>query len=296
VHRPPTPESRRAEIEGLVAVGAVLLIGFMGSVLFAASVGLVESDDTPGVFARIVMFCFGGTMFLIAGFIGWRMTAELVGRPPKDYFGILWEVTTRTFGRIELRSCAAAAMLAPLVYALFTPHAVAAWWRPSAEVLMTLMPLEFLVIHGFPFLVFLALLVRGSQGIPRWCWIGVMLLLILMYGALAWQEAGGLLGVLALLWLITPNILAFGRAEDDWHLRVAAVTRWVLRFVVFAAFAILLDERSLRGEGNIRLGAAYFSAILLLELFRIFELPLDIADQWSKIPGARRSALLPPST
>jgi hypothetical protein len=295
VHRPPTPESRRAEIEGLLAIGMVTLVAFMGSFVFAASLGLVDNGERPTILARIVMFCFGGTLLGMALFIGWRMTAELLGRPPKDYLGILWRLATGAFERIDLRSTLAAAMLAPLVWAYVTPHATAAWWRPSADSLIALIPLEFLLIHGFPFLVFLALLIRGTEGWARRFWIGAILLLILLYGALAWQEAGGLLGLLALLWLIAPNILAFLKGDDAWHLRIAAGARWLLRLVTLFGFSIILEQNSLRGEGNLLLGAVYFSAILLLELFRIFELPIDIADHWATIPMARRRDLLPRS-
>ncbi|MDP9143954.1 MAG: hypothetical protein M3N43_04545, partial [Actinomycetota bacterium] len=192
-------ESRKAEVEGLLAVGMVILIGFTGSVLFGTSVGLVEPDDAPGLFARIVMFFFGGIMLFMAGLLGWRITAELLEFPPNDFLGIAWRSAATMFDRIEPRSCIAAAMLAPLVWAFLTPWAPPTWWRPSSDALIALIPLEFLLIHGFPFLVFLALLIRGTEGKVRWFWIGVMLLLILMYGALAWQEAGGILGLLALL-------------------------------------------------------------------------------------------------
>lgn len=296
MNRPPAPTSRRAQQEGLIGIGVVLMVGFAGALVFAASLGLVESDDTPGVFARIVMFGFGGVLLGVSGFLAWRITAELVDLSPKDHLGIVVRVLRETFERVEFRSVVSALLLAPLVWAFLTPRALAGWWRPSAEALIALIPLEFLLIHGFPFLVFVALLVRGTAGWARGIWVAVMLLLLLMYGALAWQEAGGVYGLLGLLWLIAPNILAFLRSDDAWHFRVAAVARWLLRLVVFFGLAILIDERSLRGEGNLRLGALYFSAILVLELFRVFELPLDIADKWAELPESRRRSLLPPST
>jgi hypothetical protein len=288
-----TPEHRKAETEGLIGMGMILLVLFTSTFLVAASLGLVATDDRPGIFARIVMFGFGGTLLAVGCFLAWRIASELMDHPPEDGLGLAYRLVTGALGRIELRSVGGALVIAPLLWFLLTPGAPLSWWRPSRESLIALVPLEFLVIHGFPFLVFLALLVRGTARWARAFWAAVLLLFMGMYGALAWQEAEGLTGVIALLWLITPNILAFLNGADAWHQRVAAVARWLIRLVVFFGMAIILDHRSLRGEGNLALGAAYFGAILLLELLRIFDLPLDIAARWATLPADRRRHLLP---
>ena len=79
MHHPPTPPHRKAATQGLLGAGIIVLMLFMSSFLLAGALGLIESGDRPGIGARVVMFCFGGIIFGMASFVGWRIIAETVG-------------------------------------------------------------------------------------------------------------------------------------------------------------------------------------------------------------------------
>ena len=115
----------------------------------------------------------------------------------------------RLVQRVTPASAGAALVLLPLAWAYQHPDGPAAWWRPSADMLMSMVLIEFLLIHGFPFLVFAASLVRVADGRKRVAFGVALGALILLYGAFAWSAGGGWPGVVGLAWLAAPNVLAF---------------------------------------------------------------------------------------
>jgi hypothetical protein len=77
---------------------------------------------------------------------------------------------------------------------------------------------------------------------------------------------------------------------------MTAVVRWMVQLVTFFGVALAVDHRELRGEGNLEVGLYYFALQTLVELFRVSEIPLDLAPRWARIPARRRHAVLPPAT
>jgi hypothetical protein len=158
--------------------------------------------------------------------------------------------------------------------------------------LMSMVLIEFLLIHGFPFLVFAAALVRVADGRKRILFSVALGTLILLYGAFAWSAGGGWQGVAGLAWLAAPNVLAFLHRGDAWAMRMAAIGRWVIRFIAFFGIAMFMEDRSLRGAGTLPLGAWYFAVMVGCELFRVFELPLDLSAAWVNVPADQRRKVL----
>lgn len=282
------PARSNPQTQFLVALGLTALLLFMGLPLVLIGVGVLRTDDVPGVAGRIAMVVFG-TAISMAGVVqAYRMVRVFSRVPDAGAPMVIAAALVRLVQRVTPASAGAALVLLPLAWAYQHPDGPAAWWLPSADMLMSMVLIEFLLIHGFPFLVFAASLVRVADGRKRVAFGVALGALILLYGAFAWSAGGGWPGVVGLAWLAAPNVLAFLHRGDAWTMRVAAIGRWAIRFIAFFGIAMFMDDRSLTGAGTLPLGARYFAVMVACELFRVFELPLDLSAAWVALPADRR--------
>ena len=280
----------KPELQMALHFGIAALLTLTGGVLVLMSVGLVETDDPPSGFGRVVAFLFGGAVLAVGiGLVVGPLWLIAHAQGARDGWGALRMGLARLVRRVDARSAGAAALLVPLVagYAGALQGGPTFGW--SRQALIDLVLIEFLLVHGFPFLVFAATIASAPE---RWLRIGgwtAVLLLSAMYCAFAWG-AGGPWGVAELVYLALPNVLAFARAPEDGGIRARAVLRWVVKIVSLVAIAVVLNERSLQGDGNLTLGFFYFSFMALVELFRVIEIPLDLGPYWARVPVQKRRA------
>lgn len=265
---------------------------FGGSTITLMAVGVITPDDAPTPFARIVAFLFGGAV-LVAGIrlLVQPLRTLAAAQGAHAWPGIVALGVRRLAQRVTWQSAGAAAFLVPLVWAYWRElqdQPLGGW---SRDTLIGLVGLEFLLIHGFPFLAITATFARAPDGKVRAGGIVAVALLLALYSAFAWEAGGGLAGVGALLYLVLPNVLAFAQRTHDWTVRATAGARWVEKLITFFGIAMLLDERSLRGPGNPRVGLAYFAVQALIELVRGADLPLDLGSAWARLPAWERHRL-----
>ena len=272
----------------LMALGLTALLLFMGVPLVLVGTGVVRTDDAPGVAGRIALVVFG-TVISMAGVVqAYRIMRAFSPVPDAGAIIVVVAALVRLVQRITWTSMGAALLVVPLAWSYQHPEGPAVWWRPSADMLMSMVLIEFLLIHGFPFLVFAASLVRVADGRKRIAFGAALAGLILLYGAFAWSAGGGWQGVAGLAWVAAPNVLAFLHSRDAWAQRMAAISRWAIRFIAFFGIAMLMEDRTLTGAGTLPLGARYFAVMVGCELFRVFELPVDLSAAWVTLPAHRR--------
>lgn len=279
------PPQRRFVLQ--LGIAAFML--FMGSGLALMAVGVIEPDEPVGPAARVVALLFGGVIIVMGGAMvvpALRTLAAAEGA--RDWLSTTVLGLRRLAARVTWRSLAAAALLVPLVWAYWrelrgTP--LAGW---SRETLISLVALEFLLIHGFPFLVIAASFARLPERKPRLGGIVAVALLLALYSAFAWGVGDGPWGIVSLLYLALPNVLAFARQSHEWTVRATAVARWVEKLITLVGIAMLLNERSLQDAGNLRLGLFYFGVQALIDLVRGADLPLDLGAAWARLPEERR--------
>jgi len=273
----------------LLQLGIAALMLFMGGAVVLMAVGVIEPDEAPSPGGRIAAFLFGVVLLVVCNvMVVPALRALAAAQGARDWPAAVVLGCRRLAARVTWRSLAAAVLLAPLVWAYWRElhdRPLAGW---SRDTLIGLVVLEFLLIHGFPFLVLAATFARGPERKPRLGGIVAVAVLLLFYSAFAWDAGGGLTGVVALLYLALPNVLAFAHRAHDWTVRATAGARWIEKFITFFGIAMLLDERSLRGPGNLRLGLFYFGVQALIELVRGADLPLDLGAAWARLPEERR--------
>ena len=282
------PARSSSQNQFLMGLGLTALLLFMGVPLVLIGVGVLRTDDVPGVAGRIAMVVFGTAISMTGVVQAYRIMLAFSRVPDAGALIVVSAALVRLVQRVTWTSAGAALLLVPLAWAYQRPDAPSAWWRPSADMLMVMVLIEFLLIHGFPFLVFAASLVRVADGRKRVAFGVALGALILLYGAFAWSAGGGWRGVLGLAWLAAPNVLAFLHRGEAGTMRVAAIGRWAIRFIAFFGIAMFMEDRSLTGTGTLVLGARYFAVMVACELFRAFELPLDLSAAWVALPADRR--------
>ena len=282
------PARSNPQNQFLMALGLTALLLFMGVPLMLIGVGVLRTDDVPGVAGRIAMVVFGTAISMTGVVQAYRIMLAFSRVPDAGALIVVSAALVRLVQRVTWTSAGAALLLVPLAWAYQHPDAPSSWWRPSADMLMAMVLIEFLLIHGFPFLVFAASLVRVADGRKRVAFGVALGALILLYGAFAWSAGGGWQGVVGLAWLAAPNVLAFLHRGEAGTMRVAAIGRWAIRFIAFFGIAMFMEDRSLTGTGTLPLGARYFAVLVACELFRVFELPLDLSAAWVALPADRR--------
>ncbi len=293
-----TPRRKEpGQLQFVIHVGLAAFMVFLGGGLALMAVGLIQADEYVGLGPRIVAFLFGGGI----AFLGVRFTlltlrtlADAAGERDRHAW---WLMGVRGLARrVDAQSLLAAVTLLPLVAGYWREVLGGNWWGPSQETLIGLVPIEFLLLHGFPFLAIAATFARLPDRVPRWIGSAAVAGLLLLYSAFAWGVFEGPSGVLALLYLSVPNVLAFARHQNDWTVRAAAGTRWGTKFILFFSVAMLLNERSFQGRGALSLGLWYFGILTVIELFRVAELPVDLAEVWARLPAQQRMRSAPLGT
>lgn len=149
------------------------------------------------------------------------------------------------------------------------------------ETLAAAVNIEFLTIHAFPFLVIGVGFLIASEGATRAIAATVTLIVAVGYGVLAWVYGGGIAGIGWLAYLLFPNLLVFVRADRSAESIVLAVSRWCIKFALFAFVAGMLGDGGKTSAATVVVGAAYFTLLAALELVRAVEVPLDLAQAWS---------------
>jgi hypothetical protein len=281
--RATTPASPR--FLGALAGAAVLLL--LGTMPILAGLGVVRSGDAIEPWARVVAILFGLVFFLPGAAIVVLPVRYLAGTlGARSWTEVLRLGASRLRGRVNASSIGGAATIGILAIASWMAlEGRSLFWTGSRDSLSQIVTVEFLVIHGFPFFVIVGSFVRHTRRAARFVAIVWLAILIGPYAFLAWKLGGGLEGLAALAYLLVPNVLAVVRPRARLAPRVTAVSRWVVKFAVFVLVAATIGDGSVQGPGSIAVGAVYFTLLTLIELFRVPELPLDLAVAWNALPG-----------
>lgn len=260
-----------------LGVGAAVLL--MGLLPVLAAFGLVETEGRIEPLGRLLAFVFGGVLMTLAAFIlvtPFRAAARSHG-------AVTWRQAV-TLGRRALRRrldrrSAVAATGVGVIAAAYWSAAVGARpaWAAGRDELGAVLLIEFLVIHGFPFLTIAATFARTVTGRWRIVPAGALGLLLLLYGSFAWLLAGGVWGLLALGYLMLPNVLAFLRPARDGSVRIAVASRWGLKFFLFVLTAGVCGGGTFDDPAAIWQGAVYFTLLAGVELWRLDDVPGDLA-------------------
>lgn len=262
-------------VYGQLAVGAAALM--LGLFPVGAALGIVQTEGGIEPIGRLVALLFGG-IFVAVGIVVGGMPFMAAARR----HGAVTRAETLALGRralaarMDARSIAGAGGVALLAVAYWL--AVAGVGLPllgDATELRAVVVIEFLVIHGFPFLVITASFGRRATGVGQLLGAVALVLLSALYVAFAWLAGGGIWGVAALLYLMAPNVIAFLRPGVQG--RVNLVSRWVLKFILFMLTASSVGEGSFDGPGALMVGAVYFTLLAAVELFRLDDVPGDLA-------------------
>ncbi len=104
----------------------------------------------------------------------------------------------------------------------------------------------------------------------------------MFYGLFAWVFGGGAWGIVALLYLLIPNVLAFAHMTPHKGTRTLAVSRWGVKFLIFVLIAAMTSSGDIAGPESLLLGALYFAVLTVVELYRVVEIPPDLATVWGK--------------
>lgn len=267
---------------GLAALAGVCLL--LGTLPILAALGLVPTSEPVEPVGRFVAFVFGA-IFVALG-------ALAVGAPlrslARDHGARTWREATglglaRFTGRVNRHSVVSALSVGALAAGYWSTLAGAdLTLLGGAETMQGLVVIEFLIIHGFPFFVVGASFVHATRATARViAWVSVVGLGI-FYAVFAWVFSDGVWGVLLLVYLLIPNVLAFARVSPESGVRALAVSRWFIKFAVFVIIAAMTKSGDLAGPETLRLGAVYSTVLTFVELYRAVEIPLDLATEWGK--------------
>jgi hypothetical protein len=290
------PPQMKPELQLTLQLGIALAMLLAGGVMTLSALGILPPDEDAGPLTRLLVLLIG---LLLASFSvtlvahAFWVLAEQAGA--RDLSSALSLALSGLLDRVDLKSAGSALLLAPLAIAYWRAVEGLPLWGWSRDALIGGVMIEFLVIHGFVFLVGAVTFATIPERWPRLIGSAAVVGLAALYAALAW-EIGGVWGVASLIYLALPNVLAFARPRNESGPRVTAGMRWMVQLFTFCVIAALLDHRELRGEGNLEVGLYYFAILTLVELFRVSEITLDLAPRWARLPHEKRHAVLPPAT
>jgi len=269
---PPSPA-----VLGQLAGGAAAVT--LGAFPILAGLGLMETEGGIEPFARVVAVLFGAVFVTLGG--------SLIAIPMRAVARAHGAATPRDAVRLGLRRLrgrptagSAGAALWTLILAAGCWLAVAGVplaWLGGARGLRALVIIEFLVIHGFPFLVLVAGIAGHARGRLRLAAGGFLAFLLLLYGALAWKVAEGVGGVLALLYLMVPSLQPFAVEDAPVGTRILIGSRWVIKTALMLLMLGILGGGSLEAPEAVRVGAGYFTLLAAAEMFRVVEIPGELA-------------------
>ncbi|MCC6190442.1 MAG: hypothetical protein IT318_15545 [Anaerolineales bacterium] len=262
------------------AIVSALLFWFAG-LLAIAAFGLVPGmeTDTP-----LLAFCVSTPFATIMVGVALSICRQLIhatGLANGITTGrLLAKLAILLVGRPALRSVAA--FLSPLVLAL-------QYWETDRGFVLKLpgvteasliaaMRIEFLLIHGFPFLIFWAFLAIHRLGVIRVAGASIFVLVAALYAGAATSVAGSYQGALIFLYLLIPDIIAFARRGLDGYVRPRLALRWTLQFLGMLSALVISGTEFTQNSATFQAGLLFFLRIALMEFFRLADIPLDIAE------------------
>ncbi|HEX9730075.1 MAG TPA: hypothetical protein VGA37_16380 [Gemmatimonadales bacterium] len=267
-----------------LGAGALVLLGGL-PVLAATGILRLDQPVEPVAIPFALVF---GLVFLVPGLAMWVLPLRYLAhvRGARTTWDAARIGATALGPRITGNSILASAGVGLLALAFWT----AQFGRPMPLIggvgsLDALLSIEFLTIHSFPFLVVAAAGARYGRGGIRVFAVSSLALTVALYGFASWAFGGGIGGLAAMAYLAGPNVLALVRGTSPASVRIGVITRWCIKFGVFALAAAILGDGGLEGAAAIPVGATYFTFIAAMELFRIDEVPLDASTAWGALPG-----------
>lgn len=275
----------------LLALSAVCVL--LGGLPILAALGAVETEGGIEPIGRVVAFLFGAVFVALGGAVMARPLRALARADGAETWSATWRLAGRRLvRRADPRSAGAALSVAALAAGCWMAYAgVALPWVGGADTFIGLVALEALVIHGFPFFLITVTFVRHTRAAARVVSATVLALLVIAYSVLAVVYGGGIEGLLWLGYLLIPNVLAVLRTDAGTATRVAAISRWAIKFALLFTLAGIVGGGSFDSPETLRLGATYFGALALVELFRITDVPSDLAAAWRELPPGDDSLL-----
>ena len=147
----------------------------------------------------------------------------------------------------------------------------------SETVLISTLRIEFLLIHGFPFLAMAALPIVSKERAVSAASVLLFLLLLFFYAGAAMNVAGSIYGALMFAYLMLPDVGAFAGKETADSVRPRLAMRWALYFLAMLSVLVITQTKFLQNAATFNAGAAFFTIMALVELFRLADIPLEIA-------------------
>lgn len=258
---------------------SLTLFWFAGLLTFA-SLGLLPAieTDTPAL-AFCVSIPFAAVMAGVALSIC-REIIQASGIPMEQTRGrLLSKLALLLLDRPTLRSLFAC--ISPVILAL-------QYWETDTgfllkfpgiteAILIDTMRIEFLLIHGFPFLILWALFAANRLGAMRVAGALIFILVAGFYAGAASNVAGSYQGALIFLYLLIPDLISYTRSDPDEYVRPRIAMRWALQFLGMLTALVVSNTEFLQNSASFQAGLLFFSWIALMELFRLADIPLDIA-------------------
>jgi hypothetical protein len=258
---------------------------FSACMLTLVALGLIPDmrSDTP-VLAFCVAIPFAAVIFGVCISICWvpiKASGIAAGR---SYSQLLGKLATLLIDRPTIWSLFAS--VTPLLL-------VAQYWETETGFLLQLpgtsevtlihaMRIEFLLIHGYPFLIFWALLAISRLGMLRIVGGLIFLLVAALYTGAAINIDGSFYGALIFLYLLIPDLISFARSDPDEYVRPRLAMRWCLQFFGMLFALIVTNSQFLQNSSTFLAGGLFFGWITFMELFRVADIPLDIAYAWNR--------------
>jgi len=259
-----------------LGVGSATLI--LGLFPLLGGLGVIRTEGGIEPVARVVVVLFGGVLVVI----GWAMLDSVLMEAARARGAVTrGDATRMALRHVRTRptwASGGAALGVALVAAghWFALTGRTVEWLGGTAWLRAIVIIEFLVIHGFPFMVAAAVLARNSRGGGRIAGRAVLGGLVLLYAAFAWTAGEGVWGVAALLYLMIPNVLAFAGPREGVSNRVLTVSRWAVKFTMLVLTAAVVGESSFELPGVLWIGAVYFTLLAGVELYRVVEMPGEL--------------------
>lgn len=260
-----------------VMIAAALF--FLAGLLTFAALGLVPAmqSDTP-VLAFCVTIPFATIMFLV----GISICRELVTASGIAEGFSRNQLAVKSLALLIKRPTlwSALASISPLFLALQfweTEEGFLLKFPGMTEaMLIDAMRIEFLLIHGFPFLIFWAHLALTKTGIIRIAAGTIFLLVATLYTGAAVNVDGSFNGALIFLYLLIPDLISFARNDPQEYVRSRLAMRWCLQFIGMLFALVVSQSQFLQNSETFLAGFLFFSWITLMEFFRLADIPLDI--------------------
>jgi hypothetical protein len=142
--------------------------------------------------------------------------------------------------------------------------------------------IEFLLIHGFPFLIFWALITISKLGKLRIAGGAIFFVVAVLYTGTAINIDGSFYGALIFLYLLVPDLISFARKDPDENIRPRLAMRWCLQFFGMLFALIVTNSQFLQNSSTFLAGRLFFSWITFMEFFRLADIPIDIAYAWNR--------------